>query len=416
MESRQQFLLWRGRVFWTLWVTYAAYYVCRTNISFAIPQIIKQHGFSETQLGWVGTGFFVAYAVGQLINGQLVDRFGGRALILVGIAASVALNVGFGFTHTLAAMIALWLLNGYAQSTGWSATIKTLANWHRQDERGRASGVMGASYQVGNVVAWALAGGVVVAWGWRWVFWAPAAIFAAAGVLAFARLRNSPESMGLGTIEGAAANGEVRLGWRYSLAQSLGNPKVWVVAFTFFFMHTVRYGLVLWVPTYLERGLGLPPLRATWMAVGVPLAAAVGAVFAGWATDRFWGGRRAPLIVFLMLALSAAALVIAYLPAGSTAALLGCLLVAGAAFGGADILLVGTLAMDIASRKGAGAAVGFIDAMGYMGAAITGVGAGWLAQHYGWSAPFLAWGVAAFLGAPLMATLWRYRPEPREYM
>jgi OPA family glycerol-3-phosphate transporter-like MFS transporter len=118
----------------------------------------------------------------------------------------------------------------------------------------------------------------------------------------------------------------------------------------------------------------------------------------------------------MLVILSAATLVTPYLPAGSTAALAACLLLAGAAFGGADILLVGTLAMDIASRKGAGAAVGFIDAMGYLGAALTGVGAGWLAQHYGWGAPFLAWAVAAFAGVPLMATLWRYQPEPREYM
>ena len=160
----------------------------------------------------------------------------------------------------------------------------------------------------------------------------------------------------------------------------------------------------------------MPALQATWMAVGVPLAGAVGAVFAGWATDHFWGTRRAPLIVFMLVALAGVTLVVAHLPAGSTAALAACLLVAGAAFGGADILLVGTLAMDIASRKGAGAAVGFIDAMGYLGAAVTGAGGGWLAQHYGWNATFLAWAAAASVAVPLMATLWRYRPEPREYM
>ena len=75
MDSRPHFLLWRRRVFWTLWVTYAAYYLCRTNYSFAIPQLMGRFHFSETQLGMVGTGFFVAYALGQLINGQLVDRF-----------------------------------------------------------------------------------------------------------------------------------------------------------------------------------------------------------------------------------------------------------------------------------------------------------------------------------------------------
>ena len=72
---------WRARVFAAVWLGYGAYYLCRVNISVAIPGIMAEFGLSKTAMGAITTSLFVAYAVGQLINGQLVDRFGGRRLL-----------------------------------------------------------------------------------------------------------------------------------------------------------------------------------------------------------------------------------------------------------------------------------------------------------------------------------------------
>ena len=63
--------------------------------------------------------------------------------------------------------------------------------------------------------------------------------------------------------------------------------------------------------------------------------------------------------------------------------------------------------MDYGTRKAASAATGLIDCLGYVGAGLTSIGTGWLVDNWGWNAGFTLWVGAAFLGAALMALLWR---------
>jgi len=53
--------------------------------------------------------------------------------------------------------------------------------------------------------------------------------------------------------------------------------------------------------------------------------------------------------------------------------------------------------------------------LGYVGAALMGVGSGWLADRYGWDASFLFWVAGAFVAAILMALLWSYNAQKGEY-
>ena len=75
---------WRNQVFIVLWITYGAFYLCRVNFSIAIPGIMKEFGWSKTQLGAIGTALFWAYAAGQFIHGQLVRTLFSQALSLCG--------------------------------------------------------------------------------------------------------------------------------------------------------------------------------------------------------------------------------------------------------------------------------------------------------------------------------------------
>jgi len=58
---------------------------------------------------------------------------------------------------------------------------------------------------------------------------------------------------------------------------------------------------------------------------------------------------------------------------------------------------------------------GFVDGMGYIGAALTGVGSGFLADQFGWNAAFYLWMAGALGAAILMLLIWNYRPKPAEY-
>jgi sugar phosphate permease len=411
------------RTFAALWFGYGAYYLCRANISLALPGIMAEFHLDKTTMGAVVTGFFVAYAAGQLLNGQLADRFGGRAMLTAGALGSVVITAAFGFSGAVAAMTILWLANGYFQAMGWTATIKTMANWFPPRLRGHMTGWLGTSFQIGNAYAWLLAGYLIAHQGWRWAFWAPAALLAVVGIAVYAALRDAPEDVGLPCIE--AEDGDRRasdatpenryLGLRYTLRQSLANPRIWLVGAAAMAVQLTRWGMLVWVPTYLfeaQHDISAVTLRA----IALPLAGSVGAVVAGWLTDRFLQSRRAPVIVVQLALLAGCTLIFPRVASDSFGTSLSLLLLIGALTAGPDVLLAGSIPMDLGTRKAAGSATGLVDALGYAGAAIGAAASGWFADAFGWNWAFVLWAVSAALGAALAAPLWNYRPPRREYL
>ena len=70
-------------IVWTLWLTYGAFYFCRQNLSAAVPGMkasvaVGGMGLTTDQIGWILASAKIAYAVGQLLNGQLAERFSPR--------------------------------------------------------------------------------------------------------------------------------------------------------------------------------------------------------------------------------------------------------------------------------------------------------------------------------------------------
>lgn len=431
------FSYWRPRIFVTLWVTYASYYLCRVNFSVALPGMMNELGYSKAALGAVGTAFFWTYALGQFINGQLADKFGARKLIALGLLGSAVVNVLMGFNPGLGAVMILWGLNGYLQATGWAPSVKTLANWFPTGQRGKVSGLFGSCYQAGNAIGWVLAGLLVAHFGWRAAFWVPGLILIPSAAHWYVRIRNSPESTGLPPIEtyerhgeradrATTANatgdvsllsGEKHLGLGYTLGKTVGNGRMWVVACAFFFVDIVRYGFLLWAPTYLFETQKAGIAKAALTAAVMPLAGALGAFFSGWATDRYFRSRRAPIVTLNLLLLGILAWAYRFIvPVEAWMAGLVMLALIGFTTYGAHVVMVATVPMDYGTRKAAGSATGFIDGFGYLGAGLVGVGTGFLVDRWGWNAGFAFWIVSALIAAGLMALLWTYKPPKGRYL
>src|SRR3954447_837625 len=101
----------RGMNWAFLGLLYTSYYLCRYNFAIANKSIATQFGFNNTQMGWIITTTSLAYAFGQIINGLITDRIGGKKSMLIGAAGTVAINIAFGFSSfvgTLAVFTLLW--------------------------------------------------------------------------------------------------------------------------------------------------------------------------------------------------------------------------------------------------------------------------------------------------------------------
>ena len=83
---------------------------------------------------------------------------------------------------------------------------------------------------------------------------------------------------------------------------------------------------------------------------------------------------------------------------------------------GPHILLVAALPSDLGSRKAASSVTGFIDAMGYLGASLTGVGTGYLVDKFGWNAGFYFWILGAIFAAIMTLLIWIYKERKLEHV
>ena len=422
MADTGSFAYWRKKTLLTVWITYSAFYLCRVNMSIAVPGIMDEYGYSKTAMGGVMTALLIAYAIGQFVNGQLGDKFGARRLITLGILVSAILNIAFGFSPGITVMIAIWALNGYFQSMGWAPSVKTIANWFPPRLRGRAGGILGTSYQIGNAYSWALAGFITGMLGWRWAFFVPAIIFLVFGIHWYIRGRDAPEEVGLSSLEdetrGAMSQPQrdEHLGFKHTLRLVVVDRRIWIVAFALLFLNIVRYGFISWAPTYMVEVQRATISIAAYKAIALPLAGSLGALCAGWLSDKYFQLRRAPVAGIMLFLLGVFVWLYPQLPPESWGLSLLCLLLIGFVTYGPHVLIVTTMPMDLGSRKASSSVTGFVDGFGYIGAGLTGVFSGWLVDNYNWNVAFYFWVISAIVAGILIITLWNYKPQGGKYL
>ena len=408
---------WQKKMFWLMWVTYASFYLCRVNISIAMPKIMEEFSLTKTDMGLVLSSLFLLYAIGQFINGQLGDKLNSKRIITLGLLSSAVMNIVFGFSGgILGLMVVIWGLNGYFQAMGWGPTVKSMANWFPAEVRGKISGRLSTSYIIGGAISWLLAGTIIKYFNWRFTFWFPAMFCLLMAIHWFIRARNAPEEVGLPDIEEqekGIENRDVRkdthIGFRNTLKITILNPYAWFAAFALFGLNIVRYGFMSWAPTFMFEEQGATISLAAYKAIAFPVAGGLGAIVAGWASDRIFKHRRAPVAFIMLLLLAIFCYLYKVVPGNNWVVSLIILLFIGFFTFGPHSLIVTAIPADLGSRKAASSVTGFVDAMGYAGASLTGLGTGYLIENFGWNAAFYFWIFGAIFAAIMTLFIWNYK-------
>jgi OPA family sugar phosphate sensor protein UhpC-like MFS transporter len=428
-EIDRQYRRHRLRIMLAITIGYAIAYTCRLALSVVKKPLIDEGIFTAAELGLIGSGLFYAYAFGKLVNGFLADHANLRFFFALGVLVSALLNIGMGFSTTLALSILLWSLNGWFQGFGAPSGVVAMANWFTSEERGRRYGVWSTAHSLGEGFTFIGVAGLVTLFGWRAGFWGPGLLCVLVAVGMVWLVQDRPETLGLppvhdwrartkGVAPAAAAAPAPASTWSEQ-RQIFRRPAIWILALSSAMIYVTRYAINSWGVLFLQEERGLSLMQAGSVISVNTLSGILGAVSYGFLSDKLFTGRRPPAnLLFSILELIGLAMVL-FVPSSSTAFLTTGFFIFGFGLTGLVTSLGGLFAVDIVSKRAAGAVMGLVGVFSYLAAAVQENVSGVLidrgvtlvdgVRHYDFSAPIAFWFGCSVVSALLSATLWRVR-------
>ena len=393
---------------WTfVGLLYTSFYTCRYNFAIANKSISDEFGFNKGQMGTIITTALFAYACGQILNGLLTDRIGGKRAMLIGAAGTVTMNLLFGFA-SFAGMLSLFLLirgiDGYLQSFGAPGMVKINAAWFAKTERGRFAGIFGFMINAGrliiNTFGPALLAGFVFLglWyvpplHWRWLFWIPAGLCTVVAIAMAFISKETPQAAGFPPVDEEHIRGnETHAPVSEVFKTIASNPVIWIIALAYACTGAVRQGIDQWFFRFMQEvhHFDLSDVRFKYLGILIPLVASAGSLISGYISDLVFNGRRAPVAAGLYFLEVVIILAAAQFTSANTAIFF--LILISFTANATHSLLGTAAAMDIGGARMAGFASGLIDSFQYFGGSLAGYFLGLLLDK--------SWGYYFYFMAP----------------
>lgn len=417
---RKKYKHWRLRIFYGMYIGYVFYYVSRKSLTFAMPTLMADLGFSKSDMGILASLMAITYGLSKFLSGVLSDRSNPRYFMAFGLIITGIANLCFGMVSSLLAFCLLWGINGWFQGWGWPPCARQLTHWYSQKERGTWWGIWNTSHSLG-LAAIAMGGAILATYyGWRVAMYVPGFSCIVIGLFLMNRLRDTPQSLGLPPIEkyrndypADVQTDEKELSMKEILfTYVLRNKYVWLLACSYFFVYLVRQAMNDWGMLYLCEAKHYSQIFAGSCIVSFEMGGFFGSIVAGWASDYVFNGKRCPIIILFSLAVSAAIFGMLLSPYVFGWLDVTMMFIVGFLIYGPQ-MLIGMAAAEISHKKAAGSATGFIGWVAYLGAAVAGYPLSLITQAWGWEAFLIALGISGVIAACLLFPLWSIKVNPK---
>ena len=416
---------WTQKRWWigiSLMLVTAVGSVDRQVMSVSAKTIIGAFELSNTQYGELGFAFLLAYGVGQLLSGVLIDRFGTRrslsfAVVLWSLAA-IAHAAASGFWSLFIARALLGLTEG----PNLPAAFKAIAEWFPRAERSMATGLVAAGTGLGLILAPPLGGLLVVGFGWQAAFIVPG-LAGFVWVWFWQRSYFLPEEHP--TV--SASERQLALRERVATARPIAGWQSRVALWGYYLRFRETWGLVLarfvgdgafyffafWLPLYLQKERGFSVLSVAFVAILPFLCADLGSLGGGWLGQRLiqrgWSVNRSRKMMIWIGALgSLIAAPVAAVSDWWLALMLAALSIMSIQIKTASLF---PLAADIYPARDVATVWGMSGAAGSIGAALFQFAVGSVVDRFGYNAAFAAASLMCVAQAALISFFIR-RIEP----
>ena len=301
-----------GNVRWIivalLFTATAINYVDRQMIGLLKPTLQAEFEWNETTYAGIVFYFQLAYAVGYIVFGNVVDRIGAR----LGYAAAFVMWTGAHMLHAAANSVfsfgVVRFLLGIGESGNFPAGIKAVTEWFPQKERAFATGIFNAGANVGAIITPLIVPALTIAYGWRAAFVITGAVsllWLVAWLALYRRPRESKQlSAGeLAYIESDPADPPAHVPW----SRLISRKETWAFAIGKFLTDPVWWMFLFWLPDFLVKRHGLDLMTFGPPLVVIYVISDLGSIAGGWFSSRLmnkgWSANRARKTTMLICAL-----------------------------------------------------------------------------------------------------------------
>ncbi len=421
---QKEYRYWRIRIFYGMFIGYIFYYFTRKSFTFAMPMLMQDLGFDKAQLGILGSVLYITYGISKFASGVMSDQANPRYFMAFGLIITGIINIFFGLSSSLILFAVLWGLNGWFQGWGWPPCARLLTHWYSKSERGTWWSVWSTSHNIGGFLIPLVAGFCAQYLGWRYAMLIPGGLCICMGFLLINRLRDTPQSLGLPSIEKfkndypvskeKSQEMEKELTTREILFDYvLRNKWVWLLAIASFFVYIVRMAINDWSALYLIEMKNYSMIKANACVSLFEIGGLFGMLVAGWLSDKLFSSRRGPMNVLFSLGMLLSVGALWLFPEATALADSAILFTVGFFLFGPQ-MLIGLAAAELSHKKAAGTASGFAGWFAYFGAAFAGYPLGKVAQDFGWSGFFMILASCCLLTILLFLPMWAAKMTGKE--
>lgn len=251
---------------------------------------------------------------------------------------------------------------------------------------------------------------------WHWAFWIPAFIAILGVIFIIVTLRDTPKSVGLPELEGTTTvevkSEEEKKDFRqFIIKKVILNPVIWILSLSVFFVYVVRLAVLDWGPSFLQESRGLSPALSAWTVAIFEAFGVVGMIVAGVVSDKLFHGRAQRTCVLCMVGVILFLILFCVLPQDTNPVILMMVLACIGFFLYGPQALIGVIASNQVTRRGASSANGIIGFVAYLSPLVSGLVFGHIADTSGWELVFKIMIVVAFIGLLTLLTLWNKKTD-----
>ncbi len=374
----------------TLFVAYVGVYLCRKNLSVAVPMLQEEWGLSKESVGLIASVSTLAYAAGKFLFGPITDWLGGRRALLSAMGL-VALFGALGAVAPSVGVLALFYsLNRFFGAASWGAMVKMIPDWFGRTQIAFACGLLSLSFVFGGALATAFAGLVAKLShdSWQAVLAWPSVVLALMLAGCAVVLPKTPRAMAKPAAD--APDGASVRAPRLPLLSLFCERRFLVLLALSFTLTLLREIFNFWAVDFIRSESGSPLSNAVAALIATPfdLCGAVGIVLMGWVFGRLDPVRRQYLLVAILLTLNLVLLGLPYVFDRGIWVLAAGIGAIGFLVYGPYSLLAGVLAVEVRGKESAATVAGFVDGTGYLAGFLSGTLFGYLLTAGGYRLGF----------------------------